>query len=130
VLEVLAELPPPPDPRPVPLVVTYQDPCHHAHAQRIRAQPRLLLRGIPGLVLRELSAPDRCCGSAGVYSVVQHELSMAILADKMADVRRTGAEAIVTANPGCALQLAHGSRVHGLGLPVYHVVEILDRAYG
>jgi len=60
---------------------------------------------------------------------VQHELSMAILADKMEDVRRTAVEAIVTANPGCALQLAHGSRVHGLGLPVYHLMEILDRAY-
>jgi glycolate oxidase iron-sulfur subunit len=130
VSELLVELPAPPDPRPVPLAITYQDPCHNAHAQRIRAQPRALLRSIPGLVVHELAAPDRCCGSAGVYSVVQHELSMAILAEKMADVRRTGAQAIVTANPGCALQLSHGSRVHGLGLPVYHLVEILDRAYG
>jgi glycolate oxidase iron-sulfur subunit len=129
VSELLVELPAPPDPRPVPLVVTYQDPCHGAHAQRIRTQPRKLLQGIPGLVLRELATPDRCCGSAGIYNVVQHDLSMAILAAKMEDVRRTGAEAIVTANPGCALQLGHGSRVHGLGLPVYHLIEILDRAY-
>ena len=130
VSELLVELPAPPDPRPVPLAITYQDPCHNAHAQRIRAQPRQLLQAIPGLVIHELATPDRCCGSAGVYNVVQHELSMAILADKMADVRRTGAQAIVTANPGCALQLAHGSRVHGLELPVYHLLEILDRAYG
>ncbi len=129
VSELLVELPAPPDPKPVPLTVTFQDPCHNAHAQRIRAAPRQLLRAIPGLVLREMAAPDRCCGSAGIYSVVQHDLSMAILADKMEDVRRTAAEAIVTANPGCALQLAHGSRVHGPGLPVYHLVEILDRAW-
>lgn len=130
VTELLCELPAPACPKPVPLIVTYQDPCHNAHAQRIRAEPRRLLRAIPDLVLRELASPDRCCGSAGVYNIVQHELSMSILADKMADVRRTGAEAVVTANPGCSLQLAHGSRVHGPGIPVYHVVEILDRAYG
>jgi glycolate oxidase iron-sulfur subunit len=129
VSELLVEMPPPASPRPVPLTVTYQDPCHHAHAQRIRAQPRNLLRQIPGLVLNELATPDRCCGSAGVYNIVQHELSMAILADKMADVRRTSAQAIVTANPGCALQLEHGSRTHGLNIPVLHLVEILDRAY-
>ncbi len=127
--ELLVELPAPPDPRPVPLTITYQDPCHAAHAQRIRAQPRELLRRIPGLVLHELATPDRCCGSAGVYGIVQHDLSMAILDDKMEDVRRAQAEAIVTSNPGCALQLAHGSRRHGLGLPVYHLMEILDRAY-
>jgi glycolate oxidase iron-sulfur subunit len=130
VSELLVELPAPADPKAVPLAVTYQDPCHNAHAQRIRTQPRKLLAAIPGLVVRELATPDSCCGSAGVYNVVQHELSMAILADKMADVRRTGAQAIVTANPGCALQLAHGSRVHGLDLPVYHLMEILDQAYG
>jgi glycolate oxidase iron-sulfur subunit len=129
VSEFLVELPAPPDPKPVPLTVTYQDPCHNAHAQRIRSHPRTLLQRVPGLVLRELATPDRCCGSAGVYNVVQHDLSMAILADKMEDVRRTEAQAIVTANPGCMLQLAHGSRVHGLGVPVYHFVEILDRAY-
>ena len=130
VTELLCELPAPPRPKPVPLTVTYQDPCHNAHAQRIRLEPRKLLQAIPDLVVRELSGPDRCCGSAGVYNLVQHDLSMAILADKMADVRRTGAQAIVTANPGCALQLAHGTRVHGPAVPVYHVVEILDRAYG
>lgn len=130
VSELLVELPAPPDAKPVPLTITVQDPCHNAHAQRIRAQPRKLLQAIPGLVLRELAVPDRCCGSAGVYNVVQHELSMAILAERMEEVRRTGAQAIVTANPGCALQLAHGSRVHGLDLPVLHLVEILDRAYG
>lgn len=129
VSELLVELPAPADPRPVPLTVTYQDPCHNAHAQQIRAQPRKLLQAIPELVVRELVAPDRCCGSAGVYNVVQHELSMAILADKIEDVRRTGAQAIVTANPGCALQLAHGGRAYGLGIPVYHLVELLDRAY-
>jgi Fe-S oxidoreductase len=129
VSELLVELPAPRDPKPVPLTVTYQDPCHNAHAQRIRSQPRTLLQRIPGLVLRELATPDRCCGSAGVYNVVQHELSMAILADKMEDVRSSEAQAIVTANPGCVLQLAHGSRVHGLGIPVYHLIEILDRAY-
>ena len=116
--------------RPVPLTVTYQDSCHLAHGQRVRAAPRLLLKSIPGLTLREMAASDVCCGSAGIYNIVQHEMSMRILATKMANVNRTGAGIIASSNPGCMLQLEAGVRMHGRNQRVYHVMELLDMAYG
>lgn len=109
--------------------VTYQDSCHLAHAQRVRAAPRELLRAIPGVELVELAAPDRCCGSAGIYSFAQREMSLRLLDDKMRDVASTGATTIATANPGCMLQLEAGLRRHGLPGRVVHVVELLDEAY-
>jgi glycolate oxidase iron-sulfur subunit len=112
----------------VPLAVTYQDSCHLAHAQRISAAPRLLLRAIPGLELREMAAPDRCCGSAGVYNLVQRDMSERLLASKMDDVAGTGATCIATANPGCMMQLESGVRQRGLRAEVVHVIELLDRA--
>jgi glycolate oxidase iron-sulfur subunit len=114
--------------REVPLAVTYQDSCHLAHAQRISAAPRLLLRAIPGLELREMAAPDRCCGSAGVYNLVQRDMSERLLASKMDDVAGTGATCIATANPGCMMQLESGVRQRGLRAEVVHVIELLDRA--
>ncbi len=110
-------------------VVTYQDSCHLAHGQRIRSAPRLLLSQVPGLEFREMAASDVCCGSAGVYNVVQNEMAMRILATKMAAVNATGAEIIATANPGCMLQLKAGVRMHGSGQRVMHVIEVLDLAY-
>jgi glycolate oxidase iron-sulfur subunit len=109
--------------------VTYQDSCHLAHGQRIRTQPRKLLRAVPGLVLREMPMSDLCCGSAGIYNVLQNEMAMTILKSKMDYVNMTGAEVIVTANPGCMLQLKAGAKLHGKGQRVAHVVEILDEAY-
>lgn len=109
--------------------VTYQDPCHLAHAQRIRSEPRQVIRAIPGIEFVEMRGADICCGSAGIYSVVQPELSRRILEEKMEAVRRTGADIIVTANPGCQLQLMAGVRKYGLRAEVVHVVELLDRAY-
>jgi glycolate oxidase iron-sulfur subunit len=109
--------------------VTYQDSCHLAHGQKIRAQPRRLLRAVPGLVLREMAGSDLCCGSAGVYNVVHNEMAMSILERKMASVGRTGAGEVVTANPGCMIQLRAGARIHGGPASVKHVVEILDEAY-
>ena len=109
--------------------VTYQDSCHLAHAQRITAAPRRLLRAIPGLEFVEMESADRCCGSAGIYNVTQREMSSRLLADKMRTVAATGASEVVTANPGCMLQLEAGLRLHGLKGTVAHVVEVVDEAY-
>ena len=109
--------------------VTYQDSCHLAHGQKIKAQPRQLLRAIPGLTLKEMPLSDVCCGSAGIYNVLQTEMSMAILAKKMENVRRAAADIIVTANPGCIIQLRAGVAMQGGSQPVKHVVEMLDQAY-
>jgi glycolate dehydrogenase iron-sulfur subunit len=108
--------------------ITYQDPCHLAHAQKIRSAPRELLKAI-GADLIEMPHSDQCCGSAGTYNVVQNELSMKILEAKMEDVSSTDAEIIATANIGCMLQLRAGVTQHGLNRRVAHVIELLDEAY-
>jgi glycolate oxidase iron-sulfur subunit len=113
----------------VEAVVTYQDSCHLAHGQKIRRPPRALLATIPGLEFHEMAGADICCGSAGVYNVVQNEMAMQILERKMNSVNATGARIIATANPGCMLQLQTGVRLHGSGQRVMHVVEVLDLAY-
>ncbi|MBF6600577.1 MAG: 4Fe-4S dicluster domain-containing protein [Dehalococcoidia bacterium] len=108
--------------------VTYQDSCHLVHAQKVTQAPRMLLRAIPELELRELAAPDRCCGSAGLYSLVQRGMSARLLAEKMDDVMTTGAGVIATANPGCMMQLEAGARQRGLDVRVVHVIELIDQA--
>ena len=113
----------------VPWKVTYQDSCHLAHGQKVRTPPRKLLAAVPGLEFREMPLSDICCGSAGIYNVLQNEMSMALLEKKMAGVAATGADVVATANPGCMLQLRAGVRLHGGGQRVMHVVEILDEAY-
>lgn len=113
----------------VDLVATYQDSCHLAHGQKIKAAPRNLLRAIPGLIYREMPMADLCCGSAGIYNVVHTDLAMQILEHKMQYAGSTDAPLIVTANPGCMLQLAAGARLYGTGQRVAHVVEVLDEAY-
>ena len=112
---------------------TYQDPCHLGHAQRIRTAPRKLLAAIPGLEFVELKEAEICCGSAGIYNVVHNEMAERLLDGKMRRIDQTGAELILTANPGCLLQLRAG--VARGGEPsnsrrVMHVVELLDEAYG
>jgi glycolate oxidase iron-sulfur subunit len=129
VSEFLADLPFEPPTGVVEAVVTYQDSCHLTHAQRITRAPRVILQAIPGVQVVEMARPDRCCGSAGVYSLTQPEMSLELLGDKMADVRATGASVIATANPGCMSQLEAGNRREGLPARVVHVVELLDRAY-
>jgi glycolate oxidase iron-sulfur subunit len=114
----------------LPVAVTYQDSCHLAHGQKIRTAPRKLLESVPGLELREMPLSDLCCGSAGIYNVLHTEMAMALLRKKMDAVNSTGAQVIVTANPGCILQLAAGVKKFGRGQRVAHVVEILDEAYG
>ena len=113
----------------VDAAVTYQDSCHLAHGQRVRKSPRDLLRAVPGLNFQEMAGADICCGSAGVYNVVQNEMAMLILARKMESVNGTRAEIVATANPGCMLQLQAGVRLHGREQRVMHVVEVLDLAY-
>jgi glycolate oxidase iron-sulfur subunit len=115
---------------PVRARATYQDPCHLAHAQRIRSAPRQLLRAVPGLELIELKEAEVCCGSAGIYNVVENEMAERLLAAKMRRIDETQADLILTANPGCLLQLRAG--VAGSKNParrVMHVVEVLDKAY-
>ena len=113
----------------VDAVVTYQDSCHLAHGQHIRQSPRQLLGAIPGLTFREMPGADICCGSAGIYNVVQNAMAMQILKHKMENVNATQADIVATANPGCLLQLQAGVRLHGHGQRVMHVVEVLDLAY-
>ena len=117
------------DMRPLDLVVTYQDSCHLAHGQKIKAAPRQLLRQIPGLELREMMLADMCCGSAGVYNIVQDAMAREVIAMKMPHANETEATVICTANPGCMIQLRAGVGRHGRGQRVAHVIELLDEAY-
>jgi glycolate oxidase iron-sulfur subunit len=109
--------------------VTYSDSCHLRHVQKVINQPRDLLRQIPGIDLIELKKPDRCCGSAGVYNIMQVDTANAILDEKMADIASTGADIIVTTNTGCHLQLIYGVRRAGLNTRVVHLIELLDQSY-
>ncbi len=108
---------------------TYQDSCHLLHGQKIKTSPRKLLAQVPGLDFREMPMADICCGSAGIYNVVQNEMAMEVLVSKMKNVNSTAAQWIVTANPGCMLQLQAGARLYGANQRVMHVVEVLDEAY-
>jgi len=114
---------------PLNLTVTYQDPCHLAHGQKIRRQPRQLLQAIPGLKLIEMADPERCCGSAGIYNITHPAMSQELLQEKLQAIGATNAEAIVAPNPGCMLQLRYGAQRYSPDLPVYHLMDLLDRAY-
>ena len=127
--EFLAELGLVGDLRPLEMTVTYQDPCHLAHGQRIRSQPRNLLQAIPGLKLVEMEGADRCCGSAGIYNVTHPDMSQHLLKEKMQAVAATGGAAIVAPNPGCMLQFRSGAARFGPDVKVYHLLDLLDRAY-
>lgn len=129
VTEFLASVGLNPDLGPFRAAVTYQDSCHLVHGQKVRTAPRSLLAAVPGLEFREMPLSDVCCGSAGIYNVVQNEMAMALLEKKMSSVERTGASLIATANPGCLLQLRAGAGLYGSGQRVLHVVELLDEAY-
>ena len=129
VTEFLADLPFEAPTGRVAARVTYQDSCHLVHGQGVREAPRALLRAIPGLDLVEMAAPDRCCGSAGVYNLTQPAMSRRLLDEKMDDALATGCDVIATANPGCILQLDLGVRLRGADQRVVHVVELLDQAY-
>jgi glycolate oxidase iron-sulfur subunit len=111
-----------------PMRVTYQDSCHLCHGQKVSEAPRTLLRSIPGVEFVEMPHADQCCGSAGVYNITQTKASLELLDQKMEWAKSTNSQAIVTANPGCMIQLRAGVSIHKTGHEVLHVVELLDRA--
>jgi len=117
------------DLKPLNVTVTYQEPCHLAHAQRITVQPRKLLKSIPGLTLKEMPESSLCCGSAGIYNVTEPEMAAQLGNRKLDNAEATKAQIIVTANPGCHMQLSGGLRRRGSAMQVKHIVELLDQAY-
>ena len=124
--EFLAELGPVAPRSELGLNVAYHDACHLGHAQRITAQPRQLLTAIPGLTLTEIADAGTCCGSAGIYNLVQPEAAAELGSRKGAAVRATGADLLVSANPGCSLQIAQALTAAGAPMPVAHIAEVLD----
>ncbi len=114
---------------PLSAIVTYQDACHLAHAQRITAPPRRLLESIPGLEIREMAESSLCCGSAGIYNVTQPEMAQRLQRRKVDRVLEVAPEIVATANPGCALQIRNGlDRAGSGGIAVKHVIELLDES--
>jgi glycolate oxidase iron-sulfur subunit len=130
VTEVLDALDLPATTRSLDASVTYQEPCHLVHAQRVAGAPRRLLARIPGLRLVEMDESAVCCGSAGVYNLTQPEMASRLQRRKVESIRRTGATIVATANPGCAIQVSAGLRDAHYLATVKHVVELLDEAYG
>jgi glycolate oxidase iron-sulfur subunit len=113
---------------PLALTVTYHDACHLAHGQRVRREPRELLRRIPGLRVVELPDSELCCGSAGIYNLLEPEMARELLARKIERIAETGARVVAATNPGCLLQIAQGCRERGLDVALVHPVELLARA--
>ncbi len=111
------------------LKVTYHDACHLAHGQKVRLQPRKILKAIPGLQLVELVESDFCCGSAGIYNLLYPEEAEKFLDRKLDRIQETGAEVVVSANPGCTFQIERGLKARGLNIRVLHPMELLDGAY-
>lgn len=129
ITEWLAEIGLPAPKRDVKLRVTYQDACHLAHAQRIKKQPRELIRSLPGVELVEMRHPEICCGAAGLYSTLEPSMSNRILQEKLDELSGTRAEVVVSANPGCQMQLSAGLRSRGSTMRTEHITELLARAY-
>lgn len=111
--------------KPLSLKVTYHDPCHIAHCQGIRTEPRDLLKLVPELEYKELEAADACCGSAGTYNIAKPEMSDRILQRKLDSVRASGARVVVTSNPGCLLQLKKGLSDQLPDVRLMHLTELL-----
>jgi glycolate oxidase iron-sulfur subunit len=126
VSEVLAELGPQADRNPLPMSVAFQDSCHLLHAQRVRDAPRAALGSIPGLVVAEPAEQELCCGSAGIYNMVQPEAARELGSRKAEHVVATGADAYASANPGCLIQVTAALRRVGTPLPAFHPIELVD----
>jgi glycolate oxidase iron-sulfur subunit len=124
--EFLAELGPVAPRSELPLTIAYHDACHLGHAQRITAQPRRLLRDIPGVRLTEVADAGTCCGSAGIYNLVQPAAAAELGVRKAASVRATEADLVVSGNPGCTMQIAQALAATGQPMPVAHIAEVLD----
>ena len=127
--EYLHKLPLEPPTGKLEMRVAYSEPCHLVHAQRISAAPRALLAAIPGVTLVPFEGQESCCGAAGLYSVTEPEQSLALLDQKMANLATAKPDVIVTANPGCHLQLKSGASAHLPRAEVLHVAELLERSY-
>jgi glycolate oxidase iron-sulfur subunit len=112
-----------------PISVTYHDACHLAHGQGIRSAPRELLMSVPGLRLVEMLEADTCCGSAGIYNILQPEMARRLLERKWANVADTGASIVATGNPGCHSWIAQAAREHGGNVEVLHTLEVLERTF-
>lgn len=110
--------------------VTYHDPCHLARYQKIRQQPRTMLKSIPGIEFIELKEADMCCGAAGSYSLKNYDLSMKVLERKMDNIEKSGADILVSSCPACLMQISSGARARKMSLKVVSLVELLDRATG
>jgi glycolate oxidase iron-sulfur subunit len=110
--------------------LTYHDACHLHHAQGVVSPPRRVLAKLPGVRYIELPEANWCCGSAGIYNVTHFPESVALLDRKMANIALTGADVVVTGNPGCLLQLRYGAQRHGLRVEAVHTAALLARAYG
>ena len=109
--------------------VTYHEACHLCHGQKITMQPRQILKAIPGLSLSELPESDWCCGSAGIYNIVQPEMANKLLDRKLSHIDSTGATTVATGNPGCLLHIQNGVRQQGKDLRLAHPVSLLAEAY-
>jgi glycolate oxidase iron-sulfur subunit len=126
--EVLAELEPRAPRGAVQLKAAYHDACHLQHAQGVRAQPRLLLQSIPGVEVREIPESEICCGSAGIYNLLEPEAATQLRDRKVRNILRTDADVIVSGNPGCLLQIATGLEAAGRPMRIMHLVEVLDQS--
>ena len=126
VSELLDELGPVAPRHPLPMTVAYHDACHLAHAQGVRAQPRRLLEAIPGLELREIAEGELCCGSAGIYNILNPEPARELGDRKAANIVATGAQVLVTANPGCLMQVASAIERSAHPMGMAHTIEVLD----
>jgi glycolate oxidase iron-sulfur subunit len=130
ITEFLAWLPLVAPTRPMHARVTLQEPCHLAHAQKIKKAPRDILKIIPGIEFVEMKDSDRCCGSGGIYNLVHPEISDIMLDEKVANIAASKADIVVSANPGCMMQLGQGLKKTGSTARLVHITTLLDEAYG
>jgi glycolate oxidase iron-sulfur subunit len=128
VSELLAEAGPKPGAA-LPLTVTYDAPCHLLHAQRLASPPLAVLGAVPGLTLVPLEGSEHCCGSAGIYNLIEPEVSNRVLAPKLANIGATSAQLVATGNPGCLMQIGAGLRQARMRARVIHPVDLLDASY-
>jgi glycolate oxidase iron-sulfur subunit len=126
VSELLADAPAPAERHPLPLRVAFQDSCHLKHAQRIEAQPRAALAAIPGLELVEPREQELCCGSAGIYNIVQPDAARELGDRKARRIAETTPDVYASANPGCLVQVTAALRRAGRPLPSLHPIELVD----
>ena len=109
--------------------ITYDASCHLLYGQHAGEAPLRIVGSIPQLNFAKLEGSERCCGGAGIYNLMEPELSRRVLDEKLANIKRTGAQILATGNPGCQMQIGAGAVLAGLDLKVCHPIELLDKAY-